>query len=107
MHACSSISIGRRCLIAANCQIFDGSGHDLSFDDISNRINTKGNTKPIVIEDDVWIGANSIILPGVRVGRGSIIGAGSVVTKEIPSMVHAAGNPARVIRCASECRLQV
>ena len=103
LHAYStSISVGRRCLIAANCQIFDGSGHDVGFDDVSNRINTKGSSKPIVIEDDVWIGANSIILPGVRIGKGSVIGAGSVVTTEIPSMVLAAGNPARVIRAASE-----
>jgi acetyltransferase-like isoleucine patch superfamily enzyme len=102
LHAYSSISIGRRCLIAANCQIFDGSGHDASFDDVANRINTKGNSKPIVIEDDVWIGANSIVLPGVRIGRGSIIGAGSIVTKSIPSMVLAAGNPAKVVRDAGE-----
>ena len=102
LHAYSSISVGRRCLIAANCQIFDGSGHDIGFDNVSDRINTKGNSKPIVIEDDVWIGANTIILPGARVGRGSVIGAGSVVTTNIPSMVLAAGNPARVIRAASE-----
>lgn len=102
LHAYSSIQIGRRCLIAANCQIIDGSGHDLSFDDVENRILTRGGGHPIVIEDDVWIGANSIILPGVRIGRGSVIGAGSVVTKDIPSMVIAAGNPARVIKSAEQ-----
>ena len=53
--------------------------------------------KDVVIEDCVWIGANSIVLPGVRIGRGSIVGAGSVVVKDIPPMVIAAGNPAKVI----------
>ena len=102
LHAYLSINIGQRCLIAANCQIIDGSGHDLSFDDVENRINTKGNCRPIIIEDDVWIGANTIILPGVRIGRGSVIGAGSVVTKDVPLMVVAAGNPARVIKTAEQ-----
>jgi len=52
----------------------------------------------IVIEDDVWIGANATILPGVRVGKGSVIGAGSVVTKDIPEYSIAVGIPAKVIR---------
>ena len=53
---------------------------------------------PIVIEDDVWIGARSIILKGVHIGARSIIAAGSVVTKDIPSDVIAGGNPCKVIR---------
>jgi acetyltransferase-like isoleucine patch superfamily enzyme len=100
LHSYSSIEIGKRCLIAANCQIIDSSGHDLSFENVENRINTKGDCHPIVIEDDVWIGANTIVLPGVRIGRGSVIGAGSIVTKDVPPMVIAAGNPARVIKSA-------
>jgi acetyltransferase-like isoleucine patch superfamily enzyme len=52
----------------------------------------------VVIEDDVWIGANSIILSGAKIGKGAIIGAGSVVTREIPANCIAAGIPARVIR---------
>lgn len=100
IHAYSSITIGKRCLIAANCQIFDGSAHDLSFDKVENRIHTMGDAKPIVIEDDVWIGANSIVLPGIRIGKGSIIGSGSVVTKDVPSMVIAGGNPAKILRTA-------
>lgn len=98
IHAYNSISIGRNCLIAANCQIFDGNGHDLSFPNVDSRINTKGSSKPIVIEDSVWIGANSLILPGVKIGRGSVISANSVVVKDIPSMVVAGGNPAVVIK---------
>jgi maltose O-acetyltransferase len=54
--------------------------------------------QPVVIEDDVWIGRRVIILPGVRVGRGSILGAGAVVAKDIPPYSIAVGNPARVVR---------
>ena len=54
--------------------------------------------KPIIIEDNVWITSNVTILPGVRIGENSIIGAGSVVTKDIPKNVFAAGNPCRVIK---------
>lgn len=53
---------------------------------------------PIHIGDNVWIGANSVVLPGVKIGENSVIGAGSVVTKDIPSNVVAVGNPCRVLR---------
>jgi len=102
LHATNSITIGKNVLIAANCQIFDGNGHDLSFENVENRINTAGDSKPVIIEDSVWIGSNTIILPGIKIGKGSVIGAGSVVSKNIPSMVVAAGNPARVIKKAEQ-----
>lgn len=54
--------------------------------------------QPVTVCDDVWIGARVIILPGVRVGNGSILGAGAVVTKDVPPYAVAAGNPARVVR---------
>lgn len=57
-----------------------------------------GETRPIVIEDDVWIGFGTVVLPGVRVGAGSVIGARSVVNRSIPPGVVAAGNPIRVVR---------
>lgn len=98
LHAYGSIVIGADCLIAANCQIFDGSGHDLSFGDVANRKNTEGEVKPIVIEDAVWIGANCIILPGVTIGKGAVIAAGSVVTKNVAPYSIVGGNPARVIK---------
>lgn len=98
IHAYCSVSIGDNCLIAANTQIIDGSGHDLSFDNPANRINTKGSAKPITIKDNVWIGANCIILPGVNIGAGSVIAAGSVVTKDVPPMSLAGGNPAKIIK---------
>lgn len=56
------------------------------------------SSKPIIIEDDVWIGANSTICGGVTIGQGSVIGAGSVVVKSIPSNVVAVGNPCKVLR---------
>jgi acetyltransferase-like isoleucine patch superfamily enzyme len=98
IHAYKRITIGKNCLIAANCQIFDGSGHDLSFSEVENRINTIGEAKEIHIEDNVWIGANCIVLPGVTIGNGSVISAGSVVHKNIPPMCLAAGNPIQIIK---------
>lgn len=53
---------------------------------------------PVVIDDDVWIGQNAILMPGIRVGKGAIVGAGSVVTKDVPSMAVVAGVPARIIK---------
>jgi galactoside O-acetyltransferase len=55
-------------------------------------------SEPIVIEDRVWIGSNAVVLPGVRIGYGSVIGAGSVVTRDIPPMSVAVGVPCRVVR---------
>lgn len=52
----------------------------------------------IAIEDDVWIGSGAIILPGIKIGKGAIIGAGSVVTHDVPSFAIVAGNPARIIK---------
>jgi acetyltransferase-like isoleucine patch superfamily enzyme len=98
IHAYSSIEIGRNCLIAANCQIMDANGHELSFSDVDNRKNTRDAGRPVVIEDSVWLGTGTIVLPGVRIGKGSVIGAGSVVREDVPPMVLAAGNPAKVIR---------
>lgn len=56
------------------------------------------NNKPIIIGKNVWIGANSVILPGIEIGNNSSVGAGSIVTKNIPENVIAAGNPARIIK---------
>ena len=60
------------------------------------------DTCPVTIGDDVWLGGSSVILPGVTIGDGAVIGAGCVVTRDIPPMVVAAGNPSRVIREITE-----
>ncbi|HEY1902094.1 MAG TPA: acyltransferase [Terracidiphilus sp.] len=97
IHAQQSVVIGKRCLIAGNCQIIDSNGHDLSFTNVENRLHSAGSSAPIVIEDDVWIGTNTVVLPGVRIGKGAVIGANSVVSANIPAMAVARGNPAEVV----------
>ena len=71
-----------------------------AFDDTKRPMREQGwqVDQPIVIEDDVWIGARVIVLPGVRIGTGSIIGAGSVVTKDVPRFAIVGGVPARLLR---------
>jgi acetyltransferase-like isoleucine patch superfamily enzyme len=101
VHSQASVSIGRRCLIAANCQIMDASGHETLFEDVTARIHSKDVPRPVVIEDDVWIGTGVVVLPGVRIGRGSVIGANSVVSRDVPEMSIAIGNPAQVVKSYS------
>ncbi|KAF9978192.1 hypothetical protein BGZ73_003373 [Actinomortierella ambigua] len=102
---CAPISIGKRVLMAPNVQLY-GATHP-----VNPVLRAKGveNALPIKIEDDVWIGGGSIICPGVTVGEGSTVGAGSVVTKNVPPYTVVAGNPARVIRVLDreECQREV
>lgn len=98
IHAYKKVVIGENCLIAANCHIIDGNGHHSSFDNVKNRIHTTGEVKEVVIEDNVWLGTGVVVLPGVKIGYGSIISANSVVHKDIPPMVIAGGNPIKVIK---------
>jgi acetyltransferase-like isoleucine patch superfamily enzyme len=93
----SRIMIGNRVTVGANTTIVDNDFHPL---EVMNRRAMPQNAKmaPVEIEDDVFIGMNCLILKGVSIGHGSIIGAGSVVAKNIPCNVVVAGNPARVIR---------
>lgn len=90
-----SITIGDRCLIGDAVLILDSDFHDLS---AIGRHSRPAETKPVVLEDNVFIGSRVIVLKGVTIGRDSVIGAGSVVVRSIPSGVVAAGNPAKVIR---------
>ena len=70
-----------------------------NFEDSEKRIDEQGvSTTPVVIEDDVWIGANAVILPGVRVGTHSVVAAGAVVTKDVPPHSIVAGIPAKIIK---------
>lgn len=93
------IKIGSNCDIAPKVSIFNGS-HEI--DMIGEHTAGNGLCLPVVIEDGVWIGANSLILPGVTIGKKAMIGAGSVVTKNIPPYSVAAGNPCRVIKVWDE-----
>ncbi|MDY6901089.1 MAG: acyltransferase [Cyanobacteriota bacterium] len=90
------IKIGKNCLIAPHCGIFANSH---IFTDPTRTIEEQGVTsKGIVIEDDCWLGHNVTVLDGVKIGKGSIIGAGSVVNQNIPPFSIAVGTPARIIR---------
>lgn len=92
-----SIKIGNHVKIGGCVLMTDTDAHPIDF--MARRSSNEGTkSAPIVIEDDVWIGAHCIILKGVTIGARSIIGAGSVVTKSIPADCVAAGNPCRVIK---------
>jgi carbonic anhydrase/acetyltransferase-like protein (isoleucine patch superfamily) len=90
------IIIGRNCVLTA-CTLL---GHDAS----TNRLlgMTRSMIRPVLIEDDCFIGRGAIVLMGVTVGRGSIVGAGAVVTTDVPPGSVVAGNPARVICTVTE-----
>jgi acetyltransferase-like isoleucine patch superfamily enzyme len=90
------IRIGNGVLIAPNV-VMRTAGH--RFDDPYTNIRKQGYiVKNITIQDDVWIGSNSVIVGGVTIGKGAVIGAGAVVTRDIPSMAVAVGIPARIIK---------
>jgi serine acetyltransferase len=107
-HECSftiarSIRIGDDCLFASNVRVMDSSAHPV--DPERRRRGERpspDDVRPVVIGNNVWVGAGAMILPGVSIGDGSVIGAGSVVTRDVPAGVVAAGAPARVIRSAHE-----
>ena len=102
------ISIGNRVLISHNCNIMDSLTHPidprrrhLQFREILASGHPKNidlGEQPVKIDDDVWIGAGSTILRGVSIGYASIVGAGAVVTSDVPPHTIVAGNPARIIR---------
>lgn len=90
------IRIGNNVMLAQNIVI---SGLNHGYEDVNiSPAFQKVSCKQIIIEDDVWIGANSVITAGVTLGKHSVIGAGSVVTKDIPAFSIAVGNPAKVIK---------
>lgn len=83
IHAKGRIVIGRRVLIAAQATLMDSNGHEPW--PASTRLNSRDKAAPIVVEDDVWIGLGAVVLPGTRIGRGSIIGANAVARGDIPA----------------------
>lgn len=92
------VKIGSRTLFGPNVQIYTAT-HPMNH---AERASGKEFAKPITIGEDVWVGGSAVICPGVTIGDRAVIGAGSVVTKDIPVDVFAAGNPCKVIRRLNE-----
>lgn len=104
---CAEIRIGSNVMVGPGGSFFTAL-HPLLADERNARIDSDGRrynleyAKPIVIEDNVWLGGNVIVNGGVKIGHDSVIGSGSVVTRDIPPGVFAAGSPCRVIRPITE-----
>lgn len=93
------LKIGQRVAISPNVTVICQSGPNNSQLQVVEYVKQRLiMDKPVIIEDDVWIGTNAVILPGVTIGRRAIIAAGTVVTRDVPPGVIVAGIPARVIR---------
>lgn len=95
---CAKVTFGDNVFIAPNC-VFSTAGHPL---DVEQRNKGLEYAYPITVEDNVWIGASVTVLPNVTIGSGSVIAAGSIVNRDIPKGVIAAGNPCKVIRKITE-----
>lgn len=90
------VTIGNHVILAQNIVV---SGLNHAYEDVTiSPALQKVTCKQIIIGDDVWIGANSVIVAGITIGKHSIIGAGSVVTKNVPEFSVAVGNPAKIIK---------
>ena len=92
----ASVKIGSYCHLGHYTFVMDNDQHDVV------RHTELPQSDPVIIEDHVWIGSKAVVLPGVRIGSRAVIGAGSIVTKDIPPRCVAAGNPARVLRHLTE-----
>ncbi|HNX87105.1 MAG TPA: acyltransferase [Bacteroidales bacterium] len=90
------VHIGNDIRLAQNI-VMSGLNHN--YEDLSKPISEQGvTTAPIVVEDESWIGSNSVVLPGVTIGKHCVVAAGSIVTKDVPPYSVVAGNPARVVK---------
>ena len=98
-----SVTIGDNVLIGVNCVISDTDFHSVSAEIRRTPAADKEehSSIPVVIEDDVWLGMNVTVLKGVTIGRGSVVAAGSIVTKDLPPHSLAGGNPCKVIKSLS------
>ena len=95
IYAAGGISIGTHVMISPYVTLMTSNHRYVTqFSEIGNY----DEYRPIVIKDDVWIGERAIILPGVTIGRGAIVGAGAVVTKDVPDRAVVGGNPARILK---------
>ena len=106
--ALQSVAIGDRVFVSHGVHIFDNNSHSLSAGERHARfreLQSEGRhltpeavvSRPVQIEDDVWIGFNAAILKGVTIGRGAVVAAGCVVTRDVAPYAIVAGNPARVV----------
>ena len=95
IHCSEKIKIGNNVMIGYNTLIDDSDHHPL---DPETRHTGIAVTKPVYIEDNVWLGANVVVLKGVTIGQNSVIGSNSIVTKDIPANSVAVGNPCKVIK---------
>lgn len=98
--ALSKIQIGSNVMFGPEVVIIGGGHNTTVTEKYMNQVHEKTGNEDlgVVIEDDVWVGARALILRGVRIGRGSVIGAGSVLTKSVPPYAIVAGNPSKLIR---------
>lgn len=90
----STITLGNHVQVGPRC-LFETRNHSLVLIDDHKR---GGQAKSIIVEDNVWIAANAIILPGIQIGKGSVVAAGAVVTKNVPPYTLVGGVPARVLK---------
>lgn len=99
IDASASVLIGSRVLIAPGVFITDHSHNTAP----GQLIDAQGCTAaPVFIEDDVWLGTRCVIMAGVRIGRGAVVGAGAIVTKDVPENAIVAGVPAKILRYRSD-----
>lgn len=96
--AMNRIELGKDVYIGGDCRIYDTDFHSIKKNERVNSSNCNVKTKPVFIDDGVWLGASCIVLKGVTIGKNSVVGAGSVVTKDIPPNQIWAGNPAHYIK---------
>lgn len=91
------VEIGENVMMGPECIIYT-KNHSFNRTDVPMNQQGFSSEKPVIIGNDVWIGGRVIILPGVKIGDGSIIGAGSIVTKSVPGYSIVGGNPAKILR---------
>jgi len=98
VFATFGVTIGKNCLISSNCGISSYNHITNSLDRMSDTDLDVNYSKPVIVKDNVWVGMNTCILPGVTIGNNAIIGSGSVVTKNVPENQIWAGNPAKFLK---------
>lgn len=102
INATTTVTIEDNVLIGSGCLISDTDSHPLLWDDRLYNNNDKTSKAPITIKKNAFIGARCIILKGVTIGEGAVVGAGSVVSKDVPPYTVVCGNPAKIVKTLNE-----